>query len=174
MKTKDKKAIGTTLTWMVALPIIFFILLLFILTTASLAGKKYMSFVGEGGNEIKILDSKSKLCNQRQLFTILNAPTKHGVIKELIILKKTDEIEKNIKEILEKSGRDCYLFELKYNSGETISISSGLQKYNAASNPLSGLSVYDESFYNLLEGKYRTNLILGEEKINFLIYTEKC
>ena len=71
---KSRKAqIGTTLTWIVAFIIIFFIMLLFFGGCAFLSGEKFLS----GERDIISLDegqNLESLYNQRHLTKILNTP----------------------------------------------------------------------------------------------------
>ncbi len=173
--------IATTLTWFTAFLIIFFIMLIFISVSSLLAGKKALPLIGGGFSSAEVLKSSNNLFNQRMLYFIINSPTEdEKIIKDLIIIKDTKKIEENVKNILTNIDRKCYAFSLKYDSGEAINVKNGMDKYYPSgdiSNPDftgGGRINKNQVSIDYLEEKYETNLILGNQKINVVLYTEKC
>ena len=69
---------------------------------------------------------------------------------------------------------------MKYDSGEAINVKNGMDKYYPSgdiSNPDftgGGRINKNQVSIDYLEEKYETNLILGNQKINVVLYTEKC
>lgn len=121
---KSRKAqIGTTLTWIVAFVIIFFIMLLFFGGCAFLSGEKFLS--GErniiGLDEGQDLES---LYNQRLLTKILNTPVdEKKTIKDLIFefqLSRDESLKRKIKEEVEgilgsDENINYYFFKVTYD-----------------------------------------------------------
>ncbi len=173
--------IATTITWFVAFLIIFFIMLIFISVSALLAGKKAFPLIGEGFSSVEVLKSSNNMFNQRMLYFIINSPSEDGkIIRDLIIAKDTKKIEENVKNILTNIDRKCYVFNLKYDSGEVINVKKGMDKYDPSvdiSNPDftgGGRINKNQVSVDYLVEKYDANLILGNQKINAVLYTEKC
>ena len=118
---KNKKAqVGTTLTWMIAFLVIFFIMLLFLVFTSALAAKNVLLVLNEGKNKIDISSSMNPLTSQRKLFYVLNYPLENNkTIKELIIFSSDEtvkiNIQKNATKILQtpdkiQNQEICYSF----------------------------------------------------------------
>ncbi len=154
---KSRKAqIGTTLTWIVAFVIIFFIMLLFFVGCAFLSGEKFVSMK----KNIISLDEEQNLeslHSQRLLAKILNTLVDEGkTIKDLIFewqLSGSEDVKKKIEEevesILDNENVDSYFFSVDSNGRDYILIDKGIIKKEEIS---------------------KLSLFLNEQKINVELY----
>lgn len=161
----SKKAqIATTLTWIVAFVIIFFIMFLFVSATAFLSGKKFLS----RERNIIDIDGEQNLENrhsQRILIRILNTPIdEKKTTKDLIFewqLSKDEsvkrKIEEGVEDILVSDKYIGYYFFKVYNSNEPT------RDYISIGRVYLG---YSKEFFEL-------NLFLNEQKINVGLYVDK-
>lgn len=110
---KNKNAqIGITITWFVAFLVIFFILILFVGTVATIATTK-----GVGKNEIVSIENGfKKIEDQRELISFLNRKVivdgKNESVRDLVASKKNNEVEIELKKFIEgiEPKIDCYFF----------------------------------------------------------------
>lgn len=178
MKTKSKKGqIGTTLTWFVAFFIIVGIMIIYLVFTGFLAGKKEVftrvPFLGEGKNEINILISSNDFSTQRELFYLLHAPLiDDTTIKNLILewsltedLGIKEKINSNVRTLLENSEEKCYLFLF---NNENVGVGKNLVEFG---NTL----VLDKKILLREEfGVAELSTFSNNQKINFKLYSTKC
>ena len=156
----NKGTIGTTITWMVAFVIILLIMILFLIFTGILAGKKSVPIIGDGRSEIEIPKSMDNPETQRKLLYLLNAPLDDdSTIKELIInwnltgnSEIKDKIIANTKIILEEKKENCYLF-----------------KVNGAF-----LYTHDKMGLEEWSGSSEIYILLNGQKINTKLYFKQC
>lgn len=124
--TNKKGDIGDTLTWMVALIIICFIMVLFITATIIFSTKKKII---SGSDSINIAGNPIDMEDSRTLFLILNQnvfyDSQQILVKDLIFKwqtydkNKITELLKN--EIVKNIGNKCYIFDVKF-SDSTLNI----------------------------------------------------
>lgn len=128
IKLNKKSQIGATLTWILALLIIFFVIVIFISVTLILSVTKSVSY---GRDEIKLIEYKSNLESQEILFNILGSKIyfddKESKIKDVLKeidmyyldSEKKDELREKIKSQTEDFLRDlnrCYIFRAVYGT----------------------------------------------------------
>ena len=132
-KFSKKAEIGTTLTWIPAVMIVFFMMFLFVTATAASAGGRFLSW---NKNSLEFEDADVSLIPQGLLIKILNTPAGgSGERVEDLVLKwkisrseeLKDQIENVVKEILDEEEFD-YVFRVNYaiekEYGEYFSVRS--------------------------------------------------
>jgi len=123
---KNKKGqIATTLTWIVATAIIFFILFIYLILSGSLAFKKSI-FTGKNKITLEKISHENEV--QRQLFYLLESPFNDNYdFKDAIIywaLTKNEtflsELKENSKKILEENPNDCNFLLIRMGNSDNI------------------------------------------------------
>ena len=145
LKIKSKRGdIGATITWVVAFLIIVFILLVYVVFVGVLAGKKNLPLVGNGANQITIMESQEDLELQRRIFFLFDYEAENGKkVKDLIylwVLSQDSEAKNQIKgqigsaskvafENDENEQNECYLIlidgSMLYKSDDYFGLSGG-------------------------------------------------
>lgn len=167
----NRGQLGTTLTWIPAFLIIFFMMLIFVGISASIAGQKLLPVVGEGKSEIEIEESFGDLRTQKFLVAILQFENEKGEsLKELIVKWHSDKSKENkdvaenfIREILDEWG-ESYLFRADQ---PTVPSGSKALLHVSKNAPQGGPGV--EPY---LPGLATLNLLAGGEKIKLELYIE--
>ncbi len=159
---KSKKAqIATTLTWIPAVVIIFFIMFLFIVATAFTTGEKFLS--GDK-NSLSFENEDLDYAQQNLVIKILNTPVGEEKMDDLILkwwLSKDSElreqIENVVKEVLEEEEID-YVFRVNY------AIDKDYDDY------------FDVRSREIIfpEEVYESNLFVNGEKIKVELYIENA
>ena len=159
-KMRKKAQIATTLTWIPAMVVIFFIMFLFVAATGVLTGGKFLS--GDK-NSLSLENEKLDFFVQNLVVETLNAPVEKESVNDLILkwwLSKDDELKEQIENAVKESleGESFgYVFRINYD----------LEKeYGDYIDVRNREIVFPEEIYEM-------NLFLNGEKINVEMYVEK-
>lgn len=158
IKTK-RAAVGETLTWMFAVIIIFFMIIIFLAFTSFLALNKESLGISSKENDMdrSIIKTTEDLETQRQLFYLINSPLEgKTTLKNLILNWKLtgsqqykEKISANLRNLLEERG--CYLFRVD------------------------GVTLYSKSMRISEDSNIaRTTLFFDNKKIDLELYSKKC
>lgn len=186
-KMKNKKIIfgkrgemGETITWIGALPLIFILLVIFLVIAGALAAGSAIPIIGKGKSSIEISEANYISNSQNMLFVVLDSPFENGKsVKDGIIEWKVsgneetkEKLEEKIKEISEENLKsregaipedvkvgECYFFEASSNDNED-------EKKIFVGN-IGGTRAY-------FPGSAKADIFYDNKKIEILFYYGEC
>ncbi len=159
---KSRKAqIATTLTWVPAVIIIFFIMFLFVSATAFTTGEKFLS---RDKNSLSFEEEDLDYVSQNLMIKILNTPVGEERMSDLILRwwllrdgELREQIENVAKDILDNEGLD-YVFRINYATN---------REYGDYLEVRSREVIFPEEIHE-------SNLFVNGEKIKVELFTENA
>lgn len=181
--SRKKAQIGSTITWIGAFLIIFFILLLFL--SASVVLSKTKKVLGANYKISAETIEQEPLMQSRMLISLLNSPItisydnaeKEATIEKslkVLSLRETGQesikgqIENNLLELVKYSKPECYLFRISSNERSIIEFMD-LFKAGGIRNSLA----YQADVYSKAEKIYISN-VKGAGQIEMGLYAGRC